>query len=253
MTAADRLTGLLTEPVVDDRAGYLDTLGETDTADGSLGIRAMHLPGLAAVYEKLWRPLFTRLFSLGGPTAQVHRRFVAEIAPAPDGLVLDVGCGPGLYTRRLASSLTTGLAVGLDFSPAMLARAVADNTAPTIAYLRADAHRIPLPDDTFDAVVCLAALYLMPDPALVLREMVRVTRPGGTVAVFTTAATRLTTPAVAVGLARRIGLRIFGRDEVTGRLSELGMSRIRRRIVGQAQFVTAEKPPAPQPPSQMSG
>ena len=80
---------------------------------------------------------------------------------------------------------TDGLAVGLDISVPMLTRAVLDNSGPRTCYVRGDAGTLPFGDETFDAVCCFGALYLMPEPFQVAREMVRVLRPGGRVAILT--------------------------------------------------------------------
>ena len=94
--------------------------------------------------------------------------------------LLDVACGPGNFTGQLAQRLPDGgLAVGLDISEPMLTRAVLDNSGPRTCYVSGDAGTLPFGDETFDAVCCFGALYLMPKPFGVAREMVRVLTPGG--------------------------------------------------------------------------
>lgn len=97
-----------------------------------------------------------------------------------DRLVVDVGCGTG----RLLAELTRhgARAVGLDRDPAMLAVA-----APRAAgrLIRADAAALPLPDGVADAAVAVAVLEFTTDPAAVLAELARITRPGGVVVVAT--------------------------------------------------------------------
>jgi trans-aconitate methyltransferase len=58
---------------------------------------------------------------------------------------------------------TRGLALGVDISEPMLARAVSAEAGPQIGFLRADAQRLPLRDETVDAVVSVAVLQLIPD------------------------------------------------------------------------------------------
>ena len=72
----------------------------------------------------------------------------------------------------------------------MLARAVRAEAGPQIGFLRADAQRLPLRDETVDAVVSIAVLQLVPDPAAALAEMARVLRPGGRLAVMVPTAGR---------------------------------------------------------------
>ena len=109
----------------------------------------------------------------------------------PGGIALDVGCGPGSVTASLARAAgPDGLALGVDISEPMLARAVRAEAGPKIGFLRADAQRLPLRDETVDAVVSIAVLQLIPDPAAALAEMARVLRPGGRLAVMVPTAGR---------------------------------------------------------------
>ncbi len=97
-------------------------------------------------------------------------------------LILDVATGTG----RLAEALFRmpgfdGYIVGLDLSRGMLApaqRKLAACAQRTL-WIWADAMELPFESDVFDVVACLEALEFMPDPAQVVREMVRVLRPGG--------------------------------------------------------------------------
>ncbi|HZE16879.1 MAG TPA: methyltransferase domain-containing protein, partial [Mycobacterium sp.] len=73
------------------------------------------------------------------------------------GIALDVGCGPGNVTASLARAAGPGgLALGVDVSGPMLARAVRAEAGPQVGFLRADAQRLPLRDKTVDAVDGLA-------------------------------------------------------------------------------------------------
>jgi len=76
-----------------------------------------------------------------------------------------------------------GLALGVDISEPMLARAVRAAAGPQVGFLRADAQRLPLRDETVDAAVSIAVLQLIPDPAATLSEIARVLRPAGRLAV----------------------------------------------------------------------
>jgi len=69
--------------------------------------------------------------------------------------------------------------VGLDISPAMLAVARTTTDDPQVEWREASALALPLPDSTFDAVLCQQGLQFFPDRVEGLREMRRVLRPGG--------------------------------------------------------------------------
>ncbi|MCG7634618.1 methyltransferase domain-containing protein [Gordonia McavH-238-E] len=209
----------------------------------SIAQRLMRNEYFAEIYEHLWRPTFTRLFSLGGrSTADFDRALRAYLARPGDRLVLDVACGPGNYTREIADGLTgDGRCIGVDFSAPMLARAAQTNAVGRAAFLRGDAHALPFADNTFDVVTCLAALYLIPDPLPVVDELVRVTAPGGEIVVFTSVATPLTSLPGVRPLAGASGYRIFDDHEIVERLRRAGVDDVEQTITGQGQFVLARK------------
>src|ERR1700689_3491501 len=99
---------------------------------------------------------------------------------------LDLACGPGTFTRALASRMR--FVVGLDLTPALLARAVksvgeASAAAGTIsAFACGDGTRMPFADGTFNLAICGYSIHHMLHPARVIRELARVARIGGRVA-----------------------------------------------------------------------
>lgn len=105
-----------------------------------------------------------------------------------DGMtVLDVGCGPGAITRRLLERLPHALVVGVDLDPDMAARAretVAAVAPERAEILEASALNLDLPDDTFDFALARFVFQHVASPRLAAEEMLRVLRPGGTVAVL---------------------------------------------------------------------
>jgi SAM-dependent methyltransferase len=102
--------------------------------------------------------------------------------------VLDVGCGVGHWGALLASVLPADARVtGIDREPGWVeqasSRALARGLGERFSYRLGTAERIPFPDDSFDFTTCQTVLIHLRDPAAALREMFRVTRPGGLVAV----------------------------------------------------------------------
>ncbi|NEB86997.1 class I SAM-dependent methyltransferase [Streptomyces anulatus] len=99
---------------------------------------------------------------------------LSRAAPRPDDAVLDVACGTGLVSRLFAGRVRR--LAGLDITPEMAeqARDVLDEL------VIAPAEELPFGDGTFDIVVCRQGIQFMTLPDAV-REMVRVTRPGGRV------------------------------------------------------------------------
>ncbi|MFK4146552.1 class I SAM-dependent methyltransferase [Streptomyces sp. NPDC004065] len=104
----------------------------------------------------------------------------------PHMKVLDIGCGPGTITADLAALVPDGHVTGVDRAPGILdrARATAAERGVTNAdFAVADVHALDFPDDTFCVVHAHQVLQHVGDPVRALREMRRVTRPGGLVAV----------------------------------------------------------------------
>ncbi|MEN0129245.1 MAG: methyltransferase domain-containing protein [Brevundimonas sp.] len=99
--------------------------------------------------------------------------------------LLDVGCGPGTVTIDLAQRLAPGEVVGVDTSSAVIeiARAAAKDSQANVTFDVADAYRLPFADDSFDVVHAHQVLQHLTDPVAALREMRRVAKPGGIVAV----------------------------------------------------------------------
>jgi SAM-dependent methyltransferase len=92
--------------------------------------------------------------------------------------VLEVGCGTGVITEELAR-LGAARVVGLDLDPVMLA--FARRQGGSVTYVQGDAHALPFPGGSFDAVVCHYLLLWLADPGQGVREMARVVRPAGAV------------------------------------------------------------------------
>ena len=109
-------------------------------------------------------------------------RLVIDLAGLDGGeLVADVGCGNGAYLAELAGRGHAGPVLGLDLSPGML-RAAHDR-APGAGLTVADAATLPLPGGVLDVALAMHMLYHVPEPAAAVRELRRVTRPGGRVLV----------------------------------------------------------------------
>jgi SAM-dependent methyltransferase len=99
--------------------------------------------------------------------------------------VLDVGCGPGVLALALARRARE--VTGIDLVPAMIARAQAlqaEQSVANVRWFQHDVERLPFADGAFDVVVTRFTFHHLLAPRTVLDEMVRVCRPGGTVAVI---------------------------------------------------------------------
>jgi SAM-dependent methyltransferase len=224
--------------------GYLDLLGDEDATGPHPGQRWMATRTLPLIYERAWRPLGGLvLMGPNGPGMRGEREIALEsLALEGRERVLDVGCGPGNFTREFAQVAGDGVVVGLDTSRTMLARAVLETRAQNVAYVRADACALPFCDSSFDAVCCFAALYLIEHPLRAVEEMARVLAPGGRLVLLSSCSRG---PLVALSGARLVkaitGVRMFGRDELTGALAAQGLIDIEQRVSGLGQFVAARQ------------
>lgn len=105
----------------------------------------------------------------------------ADAAGVREGMdVLDVGCGPGPLTAELARRVGAAHVAAIDPAPQFVA-ACADRH-PGADVRQGVAEALPWPDDGFDATLCSLVVAFMQDPDQGIREMARVTRPGGRVA-----------------------------------------------------------------------
>ncbi len=108
---------------------------------------------------------------------------VLDAAGVPSGgVIADIGCGNGAYLAELAKRAVASRVIGMDLSPGMLAAAPARNIG-TAALVNADATALPLRPASVDLTLAMHMLYHVPDPLDAVRELRRVTRPGGTVVI----------------------------------------------------------------------
>ncbi|KUN78210.1 class I SAM-dependent methyltransferase [Streptomyces griseoruber] len=115
----------------------------------------------------------------------VYAAAVAELGLREGSRVLDAGCGTGRALTPLRAAVgPSGVVVGADLTPAMLQAAVRAGRDRAGRLLLADVAALPLRDESLDAVFAAGLVAHLPQPAENLRELARVVRPGGALALF---------------------------------------------------------------------
>ena len=192
----------------------------------------------AAAYERLAVPaLFAGWAS----------SLVDLACPASGARIVDVGCGTGIVARTLAARLGPEASItAIDNDPAMLAvaQAAAEPTA-AIQWREGDAQRLPFDEATFDVAFSQQALQFLDDPGGALRELQRVVRPGGLVALDTWRGVRDAKAAQVLGttLARHLSPEaageldapcVFGTPEILARsVSDAGLQVLHADVLVQ--------------------
>jgi SAM-dependent methyltransferase len=183
----------------------------------------------AQLYENNYVP------TLFGPWAP---RVADATGIASGDRVLDVGCGTGILARKAAERVgSAGHVTGLDLDEGMLS--VARRIGPGIECRQGDATELPFEDAAFDAVVSQFALMYFPDRAAALREMWRVLRPGGRLAVAVWAPHERATGYVELA---RIAERYAGEEavEIIRKPHVLGEPEVLRGLFGKAGIENAD-------------
>ncbi|MGW0943190.1 class I SAM-dependent methyltransferase [Streptomyces sp. NPDC002623] len=123
-----------------------------------------------------------RRFPDDGPA---YASAVGELGLREGDRVLDAGCGTGRALTPLRAAVgRSGVVVGADLTPAMLAAAVRAGRDRDGRLVVADVAALPLRSESLDAVFAAGLIAHLPRPAENLRELARVVRPGGTLALF---------------------------------------------------------------------
>jgi len=128
-------------------------------------------------YDALWE----------ASLSEAHRRLLALAVPVRGEAVLDVACGTGVIALAAARHVgPDGRVLGVDIAERMVEQAVQrarDLDVANATFARMDGEQLDIPGESFDVAYCALGLMYMPDPEQAMREIHRLLRPGGRVAV----------------------------------------------------------------------
>jgi ubiquinone/menaquinone biosynthesis C-methylase UbiE len=129
-----------------------------------------------------WFYALCREYLFRDHTPEIAQSLFPAGGPEPGTHVLEVGCGPGFYSCRLADEYPQLQTTGIDLSENLLLRAkrrASRRRLLNCEFRKGDAHALPSSLCEVDAVVVSRLFLIVPDRAAVVREIFRVLRPGG--------------------------------------------------------------------------
>lgn len=181
-------------------------VAQSDLSNNSAGVRAVAEAFGYSDDELASIPADANMgLSCGNPTAMASLR--------PGEIVVDLGCGGGLDVFLAAQKVGPyGKAIGIDMTPEMIERAQKNASQGTsgrpimnVEFHLASIDKLPLPDASVDVVISNCVINLAPDKQAVFREIVRVLKPGGRLAVSDIALKKPLPPEIAADVMAYVG------------------------------------------------
>lgn len=217
--------------------GLIDLVGDRRQPQGLQ--RALESQAVARSWEAWGRPLLSVVLGRRRVDVESELLLYRSLLGEPKGPVLDLGCGTGLFSRKLAGPPHPAHVIGLDVSRPMIEEAMAlarEHGAP-VDFVRAEAPELPFHTGCLDAVLVADTVALVEALAPLVLEVARVLRPGGRFV----ASTLLPWP---VGRLVQIPWGLFPRGEASLRevVEHAGLVRFERARVPPFLVVKAEKP-----------
>src|SRR6201996_3018973 len=213
------------EEIIDSVRSKYGAVAESSLSGEDAGVRAVAEAFGYSAEELTSIPAGANMgLSCGNPTATAHLR-AGEV-------VVDLGSGGGLDVFLAAKQVgPEGKAIGIDMTPAMIERARANAVAggyTNVEFCQATIDSIPLPDASVDCVISNCVLNLAPDKPAVFREIARILKPGGRLAVSDIALKGKLPEAIARSMAAYVGCigGAIGIDDYTAGLRAAGFEHI---------------------------
>jgi SAM-dependent methyltransferase len=204
--------------------------------------------GLTALYDPV--------VALTMRERRFRSRLVSQVAAGGPASMLEIGCGTGSLTLRLADALPGAHIVGLDPDPDALARARAKDPVARIDWLQGTATELPMAEGSFDRVVASLVLHHLTttEKRAALAEAYRVMGPGGRLHVADWGAPQDAAMRTAFFALRTLDgferTRVHARGELAATIEQAGFARVRRQdrlrtAWGTLELLSAERPALP--------
>jgi SAM-dependent methyltransferase len=195
----------------------------------------MHIP------HRLRRRLVAQAHNPSGPVGHIegwifgHRpsnvrrnRWAVELLEVkPSDRVIELGCGPGVAVAALASRATRGLVVGVDHSAVVLRQARRRNVRAIsegrVRLIHAPVEHLEVADGPFDAALAVNTVGMWPEPTTRLREIGRLLRPGGRIALVSQPRCQGATAATSAAAADRLAAQLSDAGFEHTRVETLGL------------------------------
>lgn len=183
------------------------------------GLAQFHRPTGAAGHVAGW--------IMGRRSSNVARnRWAVRLLDVqPTERVIELGCGPGVAIAALATRANRGLVVGVDHSPVMIRQAHGRNRAAVragrVRLIHTSVENLSISEGPFDAALAVNTVGMWPDPTARLRELARLLRPGGRIALVSQPRCPGATAATSAAAA----------TELAGLLTEAGFDHLRTDLL----------------------
>ncbi|XP_060667948.1 uncharacterized methyltransferase At2g41040, chloroplastic-like isoform X3 [Ziziphus jujuba] len=205
-------------------------------------------PLVSFLYERGWRQNF-RQRGFPGPDEE-FKMAQDYFKSVEGGVLIDISCGSGLFSRKFAKSGTYSGVVALDFSENMLRQCYdfikgdAALLKSNLALVRADVSRLPFTSGSVDAVHAGAALHCWPSPSNAVAEITRILRSGGVFVGTTFLRYTRSTPGIIRPLRQRIlqGYSYLTEEEIEDLCTSCGLTNFSSKVQQSFIMFSAHKP-----------
>jgi len=152
----------------------------------------------------------------------------------PNSYILDIGCGGGMTIKEIARIANGGFVAGVDYSAIMVQQALKHNAAAVgverVAVKRGDISNLPFEDASFDRACAIESFNYWPEPVAGLKEVYRVLKDRGLVAITTAWNKELDDQPKYAAMARKMQFPLYAGAEMVAMLTAAGFSEVKFRL-----------------------